>query len=98
MTQDIVGSKLPADNKYGQNGATNSSSDLPGQKTAISGFSTPCDLAAAHDDHWQKRDVGKSNVPNPHGMKDANDGGAPSGKVPAKNGYVDSPPIRKPGA
>ena len=33
MAQDIVGSKMPADNSFGQNGFAGSSSDVPGQRT-----------------------------------------------------------------
>jgi hypothetical protein len=36
--QEILGTKVPAQDRYGQNSATNPSSDLPGQHTHIEGF------------------------------------------------------------
>jgi len=33
MAQDIVGSNMPANNSFGQNGFAGSSSDVPGQRT-----------------------------------------------------------------
>jgi hypothetical protein len=52
--EDILGSKMPADNRYGQNGAPNSSSDLPGQPTT-SGVLPQTVLPV---DDWQTRGVG----------------------------------------
>ena len=46
MAQDIIGSKMPALNGYGQNGFPGASSDLPGQATK-SGFLPACDVVAA---------------------------------------------------
>lgn len=53
-------------------------------------------------DDWQTRSLDDPHD-NPHKaspahpfMKPANQGGAPSGKVPPKTGYVESAPVRKP--
>lgn len=49
MAQDIVGSNMPANNGYGQNGYAGASSDQPGQNTT-SGFLpgiSEADLSAA---------------------------------------------------
>ena len=67
MATDIVGSNMPADNKYGQNGYAGASSDLPGKRTRIDGFSNDVDLASAKN--GQTRDVGTSNVQPAFGMK-----------------------------
>lgn len=59
--QKIVGSKMPAENKYGQNGSSQPSSDLHPAKPIL-----PADT--------QRRDVGVSNVKPAHGMKNQNAG------------------------
>jgi len=81
--QNILGSKMsdsvatqlkaPTDNTktlYGQNGYKGAASDTdldnPTQSAMAADF--PCDLAVAHDNDWQKRDVGKSNVADHPGM------------------------------
>jgi hypothetical protein len=59
--QDILGSKLPADNGYGQNGYDGASSDLPGQDTRIPGFLPKVKVPK---DDWQTRKVApKQGVP-----------------------------------
>src|SRR5258708_6504763 len=58
---DIVGSKLKADNKYGQNGYSGTSKEIPGQpKTRVKGFGKPV-VASAGD--WQTRDVSSKQLP-----------------------------------
>jgi hypothetical protein len=58
--QDILGSKLPANNGYGQNGYDGASSDLPGKKTT-SGFLPQSKVPT---DDWQTRKVApKQGVP-----------------------------------
>ena len=59
--QKIVGSKMPAENKYGQNGSSQPSNDLRPEKPTL-----PADT--------QRRDVGASTVKPAHGMKNQNSG------------------------
>ena len=76
MATDVVGSKMKADNGYGQNGYSGASSDLPGQKTT----SGVLPQVAVPADNWQTRNVGTKNVPSTFGMKGAAKGptlGAP---------------------
>jgi len=88
--QDILGSKLPADNAYGQNGYSGASSDLPGQRTQISKKFAPPDASAKIVGDrgvagWQTRDVstlGKGAKPKTtYGHRDVN---ASPAKVPGK--------------
>jgi hypothetical protein len=65
MADLIVGSKLPSENKYGQNGYTGASSDTPGQKTSTGVLPQ----VTVPTDKWQTRDVGTSKVANGYGMK-----------------------------
>jgi hypothetical protein len=44
----------------------------------------------------QLRAISDKNVPNAFGMKSANSGGAPSGKVPPKLGINEAQPVRQP--
>jgi hypothetical protein len=69
MTEDILGSKLPAENKYGQNGYPGASSDLPGEKTRVKGFGPPADASAGD---WQTRNVSKEQLPAAHGHRSRN--------------------------
>jgi hypothetical protein len=46
MAIDVLGSRMPAKNGYGQNGFAKASSDLPGEATS-SGFLPGVDVAAA---------------------------------------------------
>lgn len=55
MTTDVVGSNIPADDGYGQNGYDGASSDLPGKRTS-SGFLPQVKVPG---DNWQTRDVSK---------------------------------------
>lgn len=48
MGIDIVGSAMPADNGYGQNGSRLPSSTLPGVKVS-SGFLPSCDINAGYE-------------------------------------------------
>ena len=73
MATDVVGSKMKADNGYGQNGYSGASSDLPGQRTT-SGF---LPQGAVPTDPWQTRQVDTKNVPTTFGMK----GAAPGPKI-----------------
>lgn len=68
MATDVVGSNMPAENKYGQNGYGGASSDLPGQKTSIAGFGKQ-DVPLADYANKQTRDLGGGNVPTTFGMK-----------------------------
>jgi hypothetical protein len=70
---DILGSKLPANNGYGQNGFTGPSSDLPGQHTT-SGF---LPQSTVPTDKWQTREVSKEQLKSTFGMT----GPAPSAKI-----------------
>ena len=67
MATQIVGSKMLPENSYGRNGYAGASSDLPGKRTRIDGFSNDVDLASAKN--GQTRDVGTSNVQPAFGMK-----------------------------
>ena len=62
---EFVGSHMKADNKYGQNGYTGASSDLPGEHTT-SGFLPMVTLPA---DDWQVRKVAPEAYPTAFGMK-----------------------------
>ena len=69
MSEEIIGSKLKAKNGYGQNGAQNASSDLPGGKTT-SGF-LPQGSVPSGD--WQTRHVSaEQKVATAHGHKNPN--------------------------
>lgn len=97
MAQDIVGSKMPAKNGYGQNGFDGATSDVPGEPRTCSPLAA--DLKAASDDGehvldtvaargvkmdlgFQLRDIGAKAPPiHPH-MSGASAGP----KIPAKLG------------
>lgn len=77
--QDVIGSKLPAKNGYGQNGYGGASSDLPGKHTKVPKFG-PGD-ADPNPGDWQTRDVSTEAYPTHPGMKARGDGGKVPGKV-----------------
>jgi hypothetical protein len=60
----FISSREKAQNRYGQNGAQNASSDLPGQKTT-SGF-LPAGQVPTED--WQTRKVDATPIAPAHGM------------------------------
>lgn len=68
MAQDILGSKMPANAGYGQNGYPGASSTCPNADAACgkSGFLPACTVP---DDKAQTRDVGKSGLATTFGMK-----------------------------
>jgi hypothetical protein len=70
-SQDILGSKLPADNAYGQNGFSGASSDLPGERTTISKkFAPPDPKQSDIKSDWQTRAVSaEQKVPTKPGMR-----------------------------
>jgi len=69
MAEEIIGSKMKADNKYGQNGYQGASSDLPGEKTT-SGF---LPQSSVPDSNWQTRHVSaEQKVATAHGHKNPN--------------------------
>lgn len=114
MAQLIVGSKMsdsvsaqlkpPADNKktlYGQNAYKGASSDTDLKNPTQSALAAamPCDLAAAHDDDWQKRTVDNTPFPSAHGMaKRGLDDGSPGGKIGGALTDNAGTVARKPGA
>lgn len=75
--QDILGSKLPALNRYGQNGFTGPSSDTPGHHTT-SGF---LKQVVAPTEKWQTRTVSDKQYPTKCGCE----GAKPGPKITAKN-------------
>ncbi len=73
---------MKADNGYGQNGFSGSSSDLPGQRTKIVSPVAGPDVNASAGD-WQTRPVSaEQKVPTTPTMRSRNDEG---GKIPAAN-------------
>jgi hypothetical protein len=66
MATEIVGSKMPADDGYGQNGYKGASSECP-DKCTTTGFLPQVTLPEG--DGVQTRDVGTSNVQPSFGMK-----------------------------
>jgi hypothetical protein len=67
--EDILGSKMPANNRYGQNGAQNPSSDTPGKHTT----SGVLPQVVLPDDDWQARKVSPDQkVPTTHGHRSRN--------------------------
>jgi len=80
MSEDILGSKLPADNGRGQNGDTTPSSTYAKTLPPIADVSPPNASAAAGD--WQTRPVSSAQaVPTHPASRSRNGEGA---KVPAK--------------
>lgn len=77
MTEIVVGSKIKADNGYGQNGFQGASSDLPGEHTT-SGFVPQSHLPA---EPWQTREVSKAQYPTAFGCP----GAKPGPKIANKN-------------
>src|SRR5437773_7907536 len=65
MSNEIIASKIPALNKYGQNGAQNASSDLPGQSTT-SGL---LPKVVVPNDATQQRTVSKQPFAPAHSMR-----------------------------
>ncbi len=84
--QDILGSKLPAKNGYGQNGFSGASSDLPGKRTkrsASAGVAPPDPKPSDIKSDWQTRPVSAAQkVPTTRGARNVN---ANPVKVPAAN-------------
>jgi hypothetical protein len=78
MSNEIIGSKIPARNGYGQNGAQNASSDLPGEKTT-SGF---LPKGVVPNDATQVRTVSAQPIAPAHGMRDR--AAETPAKVPSK--------------
>lgn len=68
MAIQVTGSKMPADNSYGQNGYTGPSSVQPAPKGALP------------SDDWMKRDVGKSGIADKQPGAKKETGGVGSGK------------------
>lgn len=66
--QEVLGSNMPSDNAYGQNGYTGASSDLPGQRTKVGGGYGVSDPNAKPGD-WQTRSVSHEQYPAAYGMK-----------------------------
>ena len=83
MTTEITGSHLKAKNGYGQNGATDASSLLPGQTKPYIPDASPPSASAAPGD-WQTRKVSAEPIKPSTGMEHNGVGGSPSGDVPAK--------------
>jgi hypothetical protein len=97
---------------YGKNHDSNPSSILPGETVnapfsamapkddVLTGLQHGGTRALDRGDDWQTRKLDPGNVPTHSNMRDANAGGSPSGKVPAKCGASEFNPtsIRKPGA
>jgi hypothetical protein len=79
MSNEIIASKIPALNKFGQNGAQNASSDLPGQHTT-SGF---LPKVVVPNDATQQRTVSKQPFVPAHGMRDR--AAETPAKIPTKN-------------
>jgi hypothetical protein len=104
MVQDILGSKLPSDNKYGQNGFDKPSETKIGSVSAAMKVSPQdpvlASIAAGGVGRGtgdgvgnQTRDVGLPvGVPATYGMK----GAAPGPTIPPVTGYQDAAPVRKP--
>ena len=83
MTADIVGSKIPAKNAFGQNGDDSASSLMPGQsKPNIPKVSPPSASADAGD--WQTREVSAEPIKTHPGALLRGTGGDLSGTVPPK--------------
>ncbi len=76
---DILGSREPANNGYGQNGFQGPSSDLPGKKTS-SGFLPQTKLPDAQANGQTREVSAKQVVPNAHGQRPLNS----AAKVPDK--------------
>jgi hypothetical protein len=75
--ETFIQSREPADNGYGQNGAQNASSDLPGKHTT-SGF---LPQVSVPDTKWQTRQVDASPIAATHSMKGASAGVKISGAL-----------------
>lgn len=64
MTEQVVGSMMPAEDGYGQNGYSGPSSDLPGERTKIDnkylGMATEVSSAPGN---WQTRTVSQESYP-----------------------------------
>jgi hypothetical protein len=78
---EIIATKVKANNRYGQNQATNPSSDLPGQHTHIDGFGKQVTVPdsvtakAGETGNWQTRSVSAEQlIPTTFGMKGASAG------------------------
>lgn len=68
---EIAVTKVPAANRYGQNGYQGPSSDLPGQHTRIEGFQKAVTVPK-DDGGWQTRQVDAKPYAPSHGMRDRN--------------------------
>jgi hypothetical protein len=77
--EDILGSKMPADNSYGRNGYQGSSSDTPGKRTT----SGVLPQVVIPDDPWQTRKLSAEQlVPTTFGHRNRSAG--PAAQVPSR--------------
>jgi hypothetical protein len=68
-SEEFIGSREQANNKYGQNGYLGASSDLPGQKTRMNrDYGLDAD-PSADAGNWQTRKVSQEQYPTTFGIK-----------------------------